>query len=74
LHPASIENGMVDFLQKQFHKNKGGTALKFRIRDAEKNYDVELNGAKSIQITDDLAAFLLSNKNIQIKVVMMNGD
>ncbi len=74
IHPASIKNGMVDFLQKQFQKNKGGTLLKFKIRDTEKNYDIELSGSKNIQITDELAAFLLANNDIQTKIVMMSGD
>ena len=73
IHPGTLSREMFDFLAKQINKNGGGTSLKMKLRDTAKNYDIELTATRGIQISDELAAFLLEHEEINTKVVMV-GD
>lgn len=72
IHPASVRPGMIDFLAGQFRK-PGPIGVKLKLRDRERNYDIEFSTPKGIKISDELAAFLLENQEIDTKVVV-NGD
>jgi DNA polymerase-3 subunit alpha len=74
IHPADIKPEMIDFLATEVKKNKGQVGLKFMLRDRDKNYDIELKGTKGIQLSDELATFLVKNAEFETKVVMTGGD
>jgi DNA polymerase-3 subunit alpha len=73
-HPANLQSDIIDFLAKEVKRNGGSTGLKLKLRDREKNYDIELAGSKGIQISDELAGFLLEHTEIETKVVMNGGE
>jgi DNA polymerase-3 subunit alpha len=70
IHPSHIQPAMVDFLAGQIKRNNGQVGLKVKLRDREKNYEVELSGTKGIQLSDELAQFLMEHEEIDTKVVM----
>lgn len=70
MHPATVQPNMIDFLAQQVKKNGGGTSFKLKLRDPEKNYDIELSSSKGIQLSDELALFLLEHEEIGTRVVM----
>jgi DNA polymerase-3 subunit alpha len=70
MHPALINHEVISFFSKHVKKNGGSTAFKLKLRDYEKNYDIELNGGKGIEISDELAQYLLEHEEIGTKVVI----
>ncbi|HSK13348.1 MAG TPA: DNA polymerase III subunit alpha, partial [Phnomibacter sp.] len=73
MNPADIDAPMIDFFARQVKKNNGNTSLKIKLRDREKHYEIEMNSPKGIQVSDELALFLLQHQEIETKVTM-NGD
>jgi DNA polymerase III subunit alpha len=69
IHPADVKPGMIDFLAGQVKKNNGQIGLKLKLRDREKNYEIELNGSKGIQLSDELTQFLMEHQEIETKVI-----
>jgi DNA polymerase-3 subunit alpha len=69
IHPANLKKGMIDFLAGQFRK-PGPIGVKLKLRDRERNYDIEFSTPKGIKISDELAAFLLENQEIETKIVI----
>jgi DNA polymerase-3 subunit alpha len=70
IHPAAVNANMIQFFSKNIKLNGGSTALKLKIRDSEKNYDIELTGPKGMVVSDELAQYLLEHEEIGTKVVM----
>jgi DNA polymerase-3 subunit alpha len=73
LHPADINPGIIHFLEGQLKKSTGQVGLKLKIRDREKNYDIELSATKGIKLSDSLVQFLMDHQEIDTKVVLA-GD
>lgn len=69
MHPAHLKPHIVDFLAAQFKRKAGPVNIKMRIRDSEKNYEVELTAPKGVELTDELANFLMKEKTIETKVL-----
>lgn len=74
LHPQQLKPVMIDFLAKEIKKNGGNTGFKLKLRDSQKNYDIEFSGTKGIQISDELSDFLLKNTEIETKIVMSGSE
>jgi DNA polymerase-3 subunit alpha len=70
MHPAHIKPHIIDFMAAQFKKKAGPVTLKMRIRDSEKNYEVELTAPKGLELTDELANFLMKEKTIETRVIV----
>lgn len=69
IHPAHLKPGMIDFFAGQFRKS-GPVGVKLKLRDRDKNYDIEFTTPKGIKISDELAAFLLEHHEIDTKVLV----
>ncbi|MES2647204.1 MAG: DNA polymerase III subunit alpha [Bacteroidota bacterium] len=71
MHPADVTREVLNVFEKNFHKNKGNTWVKFRLKDDLKNYDIELNlSDKLIAINEEIAEFLLDTPLMDVKVIM----
>lgn len=69
IHPGLVSADLVNALSLHT-KKPGSVGMKIKLRDTDKNYEVELSGSKGITISDGLAEFLYENRRlIDTKVV-----
>jgi len=70
MEPQFLDNGFVDFIDKNLKANPGNTFLKFNVIDSRNNLKVALRSFdKGFTMNDDLAVFLNENKDIEVSVV-----
>ncbi|MDA3615251.1 DNA polymerase III subunit alpha [Polluticaenibacter yanchengensis] len=68
--PYHLNEGFIKFIEKNFNENPGSCPVKFKIRDREKNYDVEMTlPGRGININDELTQFLIEEQGIEMKVL-----
>jgi DNA polymerase-3 subunit alpha len=67
--PVFVDEELISFFDKNIKENPGKTVLKFNIIDTlrERKLTMQLY-EKGITMNDDLAAYLISNKNIDVSI------
>ncbi|HMZ47147.1 MAG TPA: hypothetical protein PLU36_10110, partial [Chitinophagaceae bacterium] len=59
----------IDFITNNIIQNPGNATIKFRIKDEYEKMDLNLShGTKGFTMNNDMAEFLLSNADVEVKV------
>lgn len=68
--PQFIDKEMIHFIEENVKANPGNTSIKFNIKDNRTNYKVGMYSlTKNVSMNDELAYYLLENKNIDVAVI-----
>lgn len=69
LHPASLTEEFVNFIEKNIKTNPGKTSLRFNVYEPLENLKVTLyNAEKGFSMNEEMAQYLLNNPDVEVNV------
>ena len=70
VQPQFVNKIFIDFIENNVKTNPGKSSIKFNIADVRNNYKVGMYTLeKGFTMNDDMAVFLLDNKDVEVTVV-----
>jgi len=70
VQPQFVNTDFINFIETNIKANPGATNLKFNVVDVRNNYKIGLYTLeKGFCMNDDMAVFLLNNKDVEVNVV-----
>ena len=70
IEPQFINEGFVDFIDKNVKAHPGKTSIKFNVIDNRNNYKIGMYTLeKGFTMNDDMAVFLDENQNVEVNVL-----
>jgi DNA polymerase-3 subunit alpha len=70
VQPQFVNKNFIDFIENNVKTNPGKASIKFNIADVRNNYKVGMYTLeKGFTMNDDMAVFLLDNKDVEVTVV-----
>ncbi len=70
VEPAGISNELISFFEKNLKKSVGSTRLKFLVKDVVRQFEVEMMSTNTYALNEEMAGYLLTNPELDVKVTM----